>query len=59
MQFLIPFIRSKICRFSLLFNFTVEHHRSIAEASQTLSIYGSNTIGSSLAPALAEGLLSR
>nr|MBP8008666.1 hypothetical protein [Thiopseudomonas sp.] len=32
---------------------------SIAEPLQQLSIYGSNTIGSSLAPALAEGLLQQ
>ena len=32
---------------------------SIAEPLQQLSIYGSNTIGSTLAPALAEGLLQQ
>ena len=58
MQFLIPFIRSKICS-ALYFYTLLLSTISIAEASQTLSIYGSNTIGSSLAPALAEGLLKQ
>lgn len=58
MQFFTHFIRSKICSVLYLYGLLFST-LSIAEPSQTLSIYGSNTIGSRLAPALAEGLLQR
>src|SRR5690554_971806 len=58
MQFFTHFICSKICSALYLYGLFFST-LSLAESSQTLSVYGSNTIGSRLAPALAKGLLQQ